>query len=74
MAGKRHFIAGFSGRIKSVWKDSGETQEEFAHKVGVSRNTVRSWLYGKSYPNTAALIRICLAYKVSADYLLFGGR
>ena len=48
----------------------GETQQEVANRVGVSRQNVGKWLSGETTPDINTLGKISDAYGVSTDYLL----
>ena len=48
----------------------GETQQEVANRVGVSRQNVGKWLSGETTPDINTLGKIADAYGVSTDYLL----
>lgn len=48
----------------------GETQQEVANRVGVSRQNVGKWLSGETTPDISTLGKIADAYGVSTDYLL----
>lgn len=56
--------------IKKTRTDNNMTQEEYAKKFFVSRQTVSSWENGKSTPELQTLIDICNAYEMSLDVLL----
>ena len=45
-------------RIKKIRKDAGLTQEQFAKKLGVKRNTVATYEMGRSTPIDAAITSI----------------
>ena len=46
------------------------TQTAFAQKVGIKQRQVSEWLKGKAKPGYDLLKQICLAFDISADYLL----
>ncbi len=56
--------------IKQMRQKDNMTQEEFANRFCVSRQTVSSWETGKSQPDLQTLIDICNTYKISLDCLL----
>lgn len=56
--------------IKKTRTENNMTQEEYASKFYVSRQTVSSWENGKSIPELQTLIDICNTYKMSLDVLL----
>ena len=51
-------------------QDNNMTQEEYANKFGVTRQTVSSWENEKSMPDLQLLITICNTYNFSLDSLL----
>lgn len=60
----------FQGRIQQLFQE-GETQEQFAARVGLSRNTVAAYCKGnRTTPDADVLRKICTACNVSADWLL----
>ncbi len=56
--------------IKKTRMDNNMTQEEYANKFYISRQTVSSWENGRSMPELQTLIDICNTYKMSLDVLL----
>ncbi|MDY2588699.1 MAG: helix-turn-helix transcriptional regulator [Agathobacter sp.] len=56
--------------IKKTRIDNNMTQEEYANKFFISRQTVSSWENGRSIPELQTLIDICNTYKMSLDLLL----
>lgn len=59
-------------RIKKIRKDAGLTQEQFAKKLGVKRNTVATYEMGRSTPIDAAITSICREFGVNEDWLRNG--
>lgn len=59
-------------RIKKIRKDAGLTQEQFAKKLGVKRNTVATYEMGRSTPIDAAIASICREFGVNEDWLRNG--
>ena len=62
---------GFNERIKKLFHE-GETQEQFAQRVGLNRNTVAKYknTEKRTAPDAGVIISICQACNVSADWLL----
>jgi transcriptional regulator with XRE-family HTH domain len=60
----------FEERIQLIRKEKGLSQEEFAEKLGVSRQAVAKWEAGLSYPDVDNLIAISSIFKISIDCLL----
>lgn len=57
-------------KLLQIRKKSGMSQEEFANKIFVSRQTVSNWENGKFYPDIETLIIISDTFKISLDNLL----
>lgn len=60
----------FSEKLIRLRRINGITQEEFANKVGVSRQAVYKWESGQSYPEVPKLIEIKNLFGLSIDSLL----
>ena len=58
--------------IVQIRKEQGLTQETFAKKFGVTRQTVSNWENEKSYPDLYTLVKISDEFNVSLDILLKG--
>lgn len=48
------------------------TQEELAHQLGVSRQTISKWELNRGNPELSKIEEICALFNCSADELLFG--
>lgn len=59
-----------SEKIFNLRKESGMSQEAFAEKLGVSRQSVSKWESGVSLPETDKILAISELFSVSTDYLL----
>lgn len=59
-------------RIKKIRKDKDLTQQEFAEKIGVKRNTVATYEMGRSMPSDSALSLICKTFNVNEEWLRDG--
>ena len=59
-------------RIRKIRKDNGLTQEQFATRLGVKRNTVATYEMGRSEPSDAALLLICREFGVNEEWLRTG--
>lgn len=55
-------------------KRAGLSQEDFADKLGVSRQAVSKWERGEAYPDTENLIAISEMFDVTIDELLKSSR
>ena len=43
--------------LKNIRLDNNLTQDDFAEKLGVTRQTISSWENGKSYPDIENIIK-----------------
>lgn len=57
-------------KIMNQRKKAGWTQEEFAEKLNVSRQSVSKWESNQSIPDVNKLLQISELFGVSVDYLL----
>lgn len=62
----------FSDRLKTLRKELGLTQEEFANRIRVKRNTVANYETRSRIPVTAILSLICREFNVREEWLLDG--
>ena len=65
-------MSGFGERIYNLRKKSGLSQEEFADKLGVSRQAVSKWETGQSVPDSEKAAAIGAFFGVSLDWLING--
>ncbi len=59
-------------RIKELRKLLGLTQEEFASRIGIKRNTLANYEIGRNVPIDGIVFSICREYGVNEDWLRFG--
>lgn len=59
-------------RLKKLRKALDLTQQAFADKIGVKRNTVATYETGKSNPSDAAVSLICRTFNVNEQWLRTG--
>lgn len=59
-------------RLQEYRKNLGLSQEEFAEKIGVSRQAVSKWELDKAYPDLDRLVCICGILNVRIDELIYG--
>lgn len=59
-------------RIKEIRKYLNLTQQEFAEKIKVKRNTVATYEMGRSIPSDSAIALICKEFSVNEDWLRNG--
>ena len=57
-------------RILKLRKDAGLSQEAFAEKLGVSRQSVSKWESGNVMPDLDKVVAMCELFGISTDYLL----
>ena len=57
-------------KICKIRKDNNLTQEDFAEKYNVTRQTISSWENSKSYPDLDTLVKISDDFNISLDVLL----
>lgn len=59
-------------RIKEIRKFFNLTQQEFADRIGVKRNTVATYEMGRSAPSDSALSLICREFNINEKWLRTG--
>lgn len=59
-------------RLKELRKELRLTQQEFADKLGIKRNTIATYEAGKSKPSDSAIVLICNTFNVSIEWLRNG--
>ena len=64
-----HFIP-FSERIKEIRKEAGETQEQFAKRLGISKQILSLYEQGQRSPKVSQIEKYAKVLNVSPDYLL----
>ena len=60
-------------RIKQVRVDAGLTQEKFADRLGLKRNSVANYEIGRNVPLDAILLSICREFNINENWLRTGG-
>lgn len=56
-------------KLNQLRKLSGMTQEQFAEKLNVSRQTISKWETGNTSPDLESIVRVCKIFHVSLDDL-----
>jgi transcriptional regulator with XRE-family HTH domain len=69
---KECYFMNIADRIQNLRKSRGISQEEFADKIGVSRQTVSKWESEQSLPDIDKVIIMSDYFEVTADYILKG--
>ena len=59
-------------RLKQLRKTLGITQQEFADKIGIKRNTYANYETGRNTPIDAIILSICREFNVSESWLRNG--
>lgn len=62
----------FSNRLFELRKQNGMSQEELAHRLDISRQTISKYETGESLPDTEKLIAISKVFDISLDELVLG--
>ena len=70
---ERRWMLAFGCRLRTMRENRDMSRREFAERLGVSYETVRSWEYARLQPRALMLGKICDAFGVSADVLLGRG-
>lgn len=65
---------GFAERLREAFYKSGLTTNEIERRYGINHGNFSLYMSGDMAPTVPNLAVICVALKVSADYLLFGKR
>ena len=61
-----------NNRIKTLRKTLNYTQEEFAKKIGLARNSIANYEIGRREPTNAIITSICREFNVSENWLRAG--
>lgn len=59
-------------RIKELRSSMGLTQQQFADRLGLKRQTIAAYEVGNTEPSNATLLSICREYKVNENWLRTG--
>lgn len=59
-------------RIKEIRKKLDLTQQEFADRIGIKRNTLSTYESGRNEPIDAVVSLICREFNVNEEYLRYG--
>lgn len=59
-------------RIKILRKSMKLTQEKFANRIGIKRNTLANYEIGRNTPIDAVIFSICREFDVNVDWLKTG--
>lgn len=59
-------------RIKKIRKKYCLTQEKFAEKLGLKRNTIATYETGKSEPMESVILSMCREFNINEEWLRTG--
>lgn len=59
-------------RIRIIRKELGLTQEKFAKRIGLARNSVASYEIGRREPTNAIIVSICKEFHINEEWLRTG--
>lgn len=59
-------------RIKKLRKVLDLTQQEFADRIGIKRNSFANYETGRNTPIDAIIVSICREFNVNEDWLRYG--
>lgn len=57
-------------RLKELRQEMGKSQQAVADAVGVSQSTIAGYEVGDRLPSYEILVKLCVYFNTSADYLL----
>lgn len=60
----------FGNRLKTLRVQSNLTQEQLAHRLGLTKSVISAYETGSRMPSYDILITISRIFKVTTDYLL----
>lgn len=60
----------FGNRLKTLRTQSNLTQEQLAHRLGLTKSVISAYETGSRMPSYDILITISRIFKVTTDYLL----
>ncbi len=63
----------FGEQIKDIRAANNLTQEQFAQKLNVSRQTISSWENDRNLPDLEMTVQIAKTFDLSLDQLILGG-
>ena len=59
-------------RIKQIRKEAGLTQEKFAERLGLRRQTIATYETGRSEPMDTIIFSICREFNINENWLRYG--
>lgn len=64
--------SGLKDRLRELRRLKGMTQEKFAERIGIRRNTYANYEIGRNYPIDAVIHSICREFDVREQWLRSG--
>lgn len=65
-------VENLKDRIKKIRKEANLTQEKFAERLGLKRNTIATYETGKSEPMDNIVLSICREFGINENWLRDG--
>ena len=65
--------SGFGARLRQIRKELGETQDQFAARIGTSKQVLSRYESGQRIPKISLLEKYAKSLNVSVDYLMGSG-
>ena len=65
-------VSKLKDRIKQIRKEAGLTQEKFAERLGLKRQTIATYETGRSEPMDTIIFSICLEFNINENWLRYG--
>lgn len=63
---------GINSRIQEIIEENHMTKQEFANSINASVTMLYQWSLGKARVSLNVVVKICEAFNISADWLIFG--
>lgn len=60
----------FGSKLKKLRKDKHISQSYLAKEIGISTNAISQYETNKRFPEQSCLVKLCVFFDVSSDYLL----
>lgn len=65
-------VSKLKDRIKQIRKEAGLTQEKFAERLGLRRQTIATYETGRSEPMDTIIFSICREFNINENWLRYG--
>lgn len=65
-------VSKLKDRIKQIRKEAGLTQEKFAERLGLKRQTIATYETGRSEPMDTIIFSICREFNINENWLRYG--